>query len=62
MLSVAAEAGPTMRTTLQALRSALNRAHEVLDERPGTASALASYVLIELDRLKAARNTAVGAG
>ncbi|GII25116.1 hypothetical protein Pme01_47130 [Planosporangium mesophilum] len=62
MLSVAAEAGPTMRTTLQGLRSALNRAHEVLDERPGTASALASYVLIELDRLKAARDKAVGAG
>jgi hypothetical protein len=62
MLSVSAEAGPTMRTTLQALRSALNRAHEVLDERPGTASALASYVLIELDRLKAARDKAVGAG
>jgi hypothetical protein len=62
MLSVSAEVGPTMRTALQTLRATLRRAHEVLDERPGTAWALASYVLIELDRLKAARHKAIGAG
>src|SRR6266536_972241 len=62
MLSVSAEAGPTMRTALQTLRSTLRRAHEVLEERPGTALALASAVLTELDRLKAARHKAIGAG
>lgn len=55
MLTVSAEAGPTMRTTLQTLRSTLRRAHELIEERPGTTSALATEVLTELDRIRAAR-------
>jgi hypothetical protein len=62
MLTVSAEAGPTMRTTLQTLRSTLRRAHDLMEERPGTAAALATEVLTELDRIRAARLEGGGAG
>ncbi|AEV82591.1 hypothetical protein ACWT_1572 [Actinoplanes sp. SE50] len=48
--------GQAMRTELQELQSRLQRARSVLDEKPGTAAALASDVLLRLDRFAAARS------
>jgi hypothetical protein len=62
LLTVSAEAGPSMGTTLNAIRSTLRRAHQIIRERPGTAAVLAEGVLRELDRLAAARQKATGAG
>jgi hypothetical protein len=44
-----------MRTSLQEVSVTLNRAWEILHDRPGSAMVLASAVLRELDRLAAAR-------
>jgi hypothetical protein len=49
-------AGPAMRRELQELRAKLNRAREVLDERPGTAIAKASEILVRLAGFTAARS------
>lgn len=54
---VSAEAGPAMGTALQAARTTLRRAREVLPDRPGSAMVLANDVLRELDRLAAARRS-----
>jgi hypothetical protein len=48
--------GYAVQMELQALASKLKRARSILDERPGTASALASDVLLNLDRFAAARD------
>jgi hypothetical protein len=55
LLNWSGEAGPSMRTTLQAVRVNLQRAWDILHERPGSAMVLASEVLRDLDRLAAAR-------
>lgn len=57
LLMVSAEAGPAMGTALQAARTTLRRAREVLPDRPGSAMVLANDVLRELDRLAAARRS-----
>jgi hypothetical protein len=59
---MAADPGPSMRTTVERARAALRRAHEVIETRPGTAAALAAQVLLDLDQLDAARQSANGAG
>jgi hypothetical protein len=48
--------GQAMRTELQELQARLKRARSIRDERPGTAAALASDVLLRLDRFAAARS------
>lgn len=60
LLGGGAEAGPSMRTTLQTASATLARARDVLTEHPGTAMALAQEVLRELDRLSAARLDVTG--
>jgi hypothetical protein len=60
LMRIAADPGPAMRKTLEKARAALRRAHDVIDSRPGTAAALASQVLIDLDQLDAARHSANG--
>jgi hypothetical protein len=50
-----------MRDTLQRVQASLQRAREIIDDRPGTASVLASEVLRDLDRLNVARRDAAGA-
>jgi hypothetical protein len=49
------DAGAKLRETFQVVAAKLRRARELLDDRPGTASVLASDVLRELDTLDAAR-------
>jgi hypothetical protein len=61
LLSWSGEAGPSMRTALQAVYANLQRAWEILYDRPGSATALASEVLRDLDRLAAARQDVTGA-
>jgi hypothetical protein len=55
LLDGSSEAGHSMRTSLQQVRLSLQRARVILDERPGSAAALATDVLRELDLLAAAR-------
>jgi hypothetical protein len=62
MLNDSAESGRGMRMTLQAMRATLRRAHDMMAQRPGTAVALASGALVELDRLRATRDKAAGGG
>jgi hypothetical protein len=54
-LGGAAEAGPAMRRTVQGLTTKVQRAQLILGERPASAFAIVSDVLLELDRLAAAR-------
>lgn len=61
LLSWSGEAGPSMRSALQAVRANLRRAREILHDRPGSAMVLASEVLRDLDRLAAARQDVTGA-
>ncbi|MGH4009000.1 MAG: hypothetical protein ACRDTH_12740, partial [Pseudonocardiaceae bacterium] len=61
LLNWSGEAGPSMRTTLQAVRVNLRRAWEILHDRPGSAMVLASEVLRDLDRLAAARQDVIEA-
>jgi hypothetical protein len=58
LLRMAAAIGPSMEAALQRARAALRRAHDIIRERPGTAAALATQVLQELDQLAAARQSA----
>jgi hypothetical protein len=62
LLSVSAEAGPSMGTALQTVRATLRSAHEARAELPATAAVLAMDVLRELRRLASARQDAGGAG
>jgi hypothetical protein len=62
LLTISAEAGPTMRTKMEALRGKLRRARDVQRDKPGTATALALAVLEDLDQIAVARLNAVGAG
>lgn len=62
LLSGAAEGGPKIRQTLEIMRLRLRRAREVMQERPGTAAALAATVLLSLDELEAARRDVAEAG
>ncbi len=61
LLSWSGEAGPSMRSALQSVRANLRRAREILADRPGSATVLASEVLRDLDRLAAARQDVTGA-
>jgi hypothetical protein len=61
LLSWSGETSPSMRATLQAVRANLRRAREIMHDRPGSATVLASEVLRDLDRLAAARQDVAGA-
>jgi hypothetical protein len=56
------DAGAKLRETFQVVAAKLRRARELLDDRPATASVLASDVLRELDTLDAARQDTAGMG
>jgi hypothetical protein len=62
LLSGAAEAGPKMQQTLHVVRVNLQRAREIVQDRPGTATALTSEVLRSLDEFAAARRDVTEAG
>lgn len=62
LLTGGGEAGPRMRETLKIARVNLQRAREIVQDRPGTAATLASTVLIALDELAAARRDVTEAG
>jgi hypothetical protein len=62
LLTGGGEAGPRMRETLRIARVNLQRAREIVSDRPGTAATLASTVLITLDELAAARRDVTEAG
>jgi hypothetical protein len=62
LLSGAAEGGPKMQQTLHLIRVNLRRAREIVQDRPGTATALATEVLRGLDELAAARRDVGEAG
>jgi hypothetical protein len=62
LLSGAAEAGPKMQQTLHVVRVNLQRAREIVQDRPGTATALTSDVLRSLDEFAAARRDVTEAG
>ncbi|MFK3981660.1 SCO2524 family protein [Micromonospora sp. NPDC050397] len=62
LLSGAAEGGPKMQQTLHLIRVNLRRSREVVQDRPGTAAALATEVLRALDELAAARRDVSEAG
>ena len=51
-----------MQQTLQLVRVNLHRAREIVQDRPGTAAALATEVLRALDELAAARRDVSEAG
>jgi hypothetical protein len=55
LLNGGLESGPQLRDTLRLVDVTLRRAREILSERPGTAAALVSDTLRQLDRLEAAR-------
>jgi hypothetical protein len=61
LLNWSGDAGPSMRTSLQEINVTLQRAWEILHDRPGSSMVLASAVLRELDRLAAARQDVTGA-
>jgi hypothetical protein len=60
LMGMSADPGPAIKRALESARTALVRAHEIVDVKPGTAAALARQVLIELDRLESARLSAAG--
>jgi hypothetical protein len=62
LMRISADPGPSVRRVLDRARASLRRAHEVIDDKPGTASSLARQVLIDLDQLESARHSAVGIG
>jgi hypothetical protein len=57
LLNGGLESGPQLRDTLRLADVTLRRAREILSERPGTAAALVSDTLRQLDRLEAARRS-----
>ncbi|MGQ0777410.1 MAG: hypothetical protein ACT4NY_23865 [Pseudonocardiales bacterium] len=61
LLNWSEKSGPSMERTLLAVRANLRRAREILHDRPGSATVLASEVLRDLDRLAAARQDVTGA-
>lgn len=62
LMRISADPGPSVRRVLDKARASLRRAHEVVDGKPGTAASLARQVLIDLDQLESARQSAVGSG
>ena len=62
LMRIAADPGPSVRRVLDKARASLRRAHEVVDYKPGTAASLARQVLIDLDQLESARQSALGTG
>jgi len=62
LMRISADPGPSVRRVLDKARASLRRAHEVVDSKPGTAASLARQVLIDLDQLESARQSAVGTG
>jgi hypothetical protein len=61
LLQSSATVNEPMSDTIMTARLALRRAHAVLGTRPGTAAAIATRVLADLDGLEAARQNAGGA-
>jgi hypothetical protein len=55
------QAGPSMRRAIQDAEVTLSRARQIVDKTPGTAIALVVQVLVELDRLTAAREDSMWA-
>ncbi len=55
LLGGADESGPAIRRTIQAISAKMERAKSILTKRPASSFALATDVLLELDRLAAAR-------
>jgi hypothetical protein len=53
-------AGPSMRERLRDADATLRRAREMVERQPGTATALASIVLADLDQVSAARQDGSG--
>jgi hypothetical protein len=60
LLRGSTESGPAMDATLRSAQATLRRAREVMNSQPGTAHALISEVLRDLDRLAAATSEASG--
>ncbi|BBH66885.1 hypothetical protein ACTI_35700 [Actinoplanes sp. OR16] len=60
LLQGSPNSGHAMQTDLQALAAKLKRGRSILDEKPGTAYALAVDVLLSLDRFAAARSDLEG--
>jgi hypothetical protein len=56
LLSGSDVGGPTMSSALNQVRAKLERARQIVRERPGTAAVLANHVLGVLDELAAARS------
>jgi hypothetical protein len=61
LLAGSTEAGPAMRTKIEAVRQRLRRVREIMEDRPGSATALLFAILRELDDLAAARHDVLGA-
>jgi hypothetical protein len=62
LMRISVDPGPSVRRVLDKARASLRRAHEVVDDKPGTASSIARQVLLELDQLESARKSATGTG
>jgi hypothetical protein len=62
LMRISADPGPSVRRVLDKARASLRRAHDVVDDKPGTAASLARQVLIDLDQLESARQSALGSG
>jgi hypothetical protein len=56
LLRGSTEAGLAMRDAVQGARAKLNRARSIIEDYPGSAVALVSEALLDLDRLAAARS------
>lgn len=61
LLAGSTEAGSSMRSVLQAVRTKLRHARDVMADRPGTSASLVQEVLRELDQLATARRDVAGA-
>jgi hypothetical protein len=62
LMRMSSEPGPAVKRVLDRARASLRRAHEIVDDKPGTAASLARQILVELDQLESARLDAAGAG
>jgi hypothetical protein len=62
LMRMSSDPGPAIKKTLDKARAALRRAHEIVDDKPGTAKSLAYQVLTDLDQIESARQNAVGIG
>jgi hypothetical protein len=60
LLAGSTEAGASMRTVLQGVRTKLRHARDLMGDRPGTCISLVQDVLLELDQLATARRDVIG--